>query len=197
MEKIEVPIFDTYQEAEKAFKRAIEINTIDEPAYTGLGVCYRKQGKLKEIQELSKKIIKEKVRNDRLFGFVATSYREQENYKEAEEYLRKANEFRLKYHNPVTRHNYQKLKEIVDQRGVRLVCVQYPMRNLEPLKKLFQSTEGIIFVDNEEVFKQALRSTKYEEYFTDQFGGDFGHCTPKGNRLLAENIADVILRECF
>jgi hypothetical protein len=29
------------------------------------------------------------------------------------------------------------------------------------------------------------------------FGGDFGHCTPKGNMLLAQNIADVILGEVF
>jgi lysophospholipase L1-like esterase len=28
-------------------------------------------------------------------------------------------------------------------------------------------------------------------------GGDFGHCTPKGNRLLAENIAQTILKEVF
>jgi hypothetical protein len=26
------------------------------------------------------------------------------------------------------------------------------------------------------------------------FGGDFGHCTPEGNRLLAENITEVILK---
>jgi len=29
------------------------------------------------------------------------------------------------------------------------------------------------------------------------FGGDFGHCTHKGNRLLAENIANVIFKEVF
>jgi hypothetical protein len=29
------------------------------------------------------------------------------------------------------------------------------------------------------------------------FAGDFGHCTVKGNTLLAQNIADVILREVF
>jgi hypothetical protein len=29
------------------------------------------------------------------------------------------------------------------------------------------------------------------------FAGDFGHCTDKGNRLLAENIATVILKEVF
>jgi len=31
----------------------------------------------------------------------------------------------------------------------------------------------------------------------DMFGGDFGHCTQKGNKLLAGNIADVILKEVF
>jgi hypothetical protein len=34
-------------------------------------------------------------------------------------------------------------------------------------------------------------------YFVDMSGGDFGHCAPKGNRLLAENIANVILKEVF
>jgi hypothetical protein len=29
------------------------------------------------------------------------------------------------------------------------------------------------------------------------FGGDFGHCSRNGNRLLAKNIADVILKEVF
>jgi hypothetical protein len=29
------------------------------------------------------------------------------------------------------------------------------------------------------------------------FGGDFGHCTDRGNRLLAENIADTIVKEAF
>jgi ABC-type antimicrobial peptide transport system permease subunit len=72
------------------------------------------------------------------------------------------------------------------------------MRSPEPLKKIFQGNEeGIIFVDNEKIFREALRKTGYKEYFTDLFAGDFGHCTNKGKRLLAENIADVILRECF
>jgi hypothetical protein len=31
----------------------------------------------------------------------------------------------------------------------------------------------------------------------DMFGGDFGHCTEKGNQLLAQNIADTILKEVF
>ena len=62
---------------------------------------------------------------------------------------------------------------------------------------MFESKEGLIFVDNEKVFKDALKTAKYEEYFKDNFAGDFGHCTDKGNRLLAGNIANIILKECF
>jgi len=71
------------------------------------------------------------------------------------------------------------------------------MRSIEPLKRIFGDQQGIIFVDNEKVFKDAVRKQGYTQYFLDMFGGDFGHCTKKGNRLLAENIANVILGEVF
>ena len=71
------------------------------------------------------------------------------------------------------------------------------MRSIESLKKIFEGQTGVIFVDNERIFKDAVKREGYKEYFKDMFGGDFGHCTPKGNRLLAENIADVILKEVF
>jgi hypothetical protein len=116
----------------------------------------------------------------------------------AKEYAKKTQELRSGYYNPVTANNYHRLKEALDKKGIRLVCVQYPMRSPEPLKKIFQGNEeGIIFVDNEKIFREAVKKYGYKEYFTDMFAGDFGHCTNKGNRLLAENIADVILRECF
>jgi len=50
-------------------------------------------------------------------------------------------------------------------------------------------------VDNEKMFNEGVKREGYDEYFNDCFAGDFGHCTPKGNRLLAENIAGVILTE--
>jgi hypothetical protein len=71
------------------------------------------------------------------------------------------------------------------------------MRQLEALKKLFDSTEDIIFVDNERIFKDALKQGGYTDYFQDNFAGDFGHCTPEGNRLLAQNIANTILTQYF
>ena len=116
----------------------------------------------------------------------------------AKEYAKKANTARLGYYKPVTVNNYHKLKEVLDKRGIRLVCVQYPMRNIGPLKRIFEGNEeGIIFVDNERIFRDAVKKDGSRAYFKDMFGGDFGHCTPKGNRILAENIASIILREVF
>jgi len=104
---------------------------------------------------------------------------------------------RLEYYVPITVSNYHKLKEILDKRGIKLVCVQYPVRSIAPLKKIFQEDKDIIFVDNERIFKEAIRKEGYNEYFQDMFGGDFGHCTEKGNRLLAVTIANTILKEVF
>jgi hypothetical protein len=52
-------------------------------------------------------------------------------------------------------------------------------------------------VDNREIFEKALEQYGYDEYFKDFFGGKFGHCTEKGNRLLGQNIAGVILEDVF
>ncbi len=71
------------------------------------------------------------------------------------------------------------------------------MRSVETLEKIFAGEPRVLFVDNERLFKEAVTQASYREYFTDMFGGDFGHCTEKGNRLLAENIASTILKEVF
>ena len=96
-----------------------------------------------------------------------------------------------------TARNYRKLHDMVSDRGIQLVCVQYPMLSADPLFEIFRDREGIIFVSNEEIFKEAVGKEGYDEYFTDKFGVYFGHCTPKGNQLLAENIAETLLKEYF
>ena len=57
--------------------------------------------------------------------------------------------------------------------------------------------KGIIFIDNERIFKSALHQASYNEYFTDVFGDDSGHCTLSRYKLLAKNIANIILKELF
>jgi hypothetical protein len=75
--------------------------------------------------------------------------------------------------------------------------MKHHTRNVGPVKKMFKGEEGVIFVDNENIFIEAVKKTGFKEIFADMFGGDFGHCTQKGNQLLAANIADVILKEVF
>lgn len=84
------------------------------------------------------------------------------------------------------------LKKIVDKNHIRLICVQYPLRRLVDLEDNFTDKGNIVFVGNEDNFKNAVEKNGYDYYFVDAWGGDSGHCTVKGNALLAENIATVI-----
>jgi tetratricopeptide (TPR) repeat protein len=100
-------------------------------------------------------------------------------------------------YQPETIRNFARLKEIADRKGVRLVCMQYPMCSVEALRQVFKERRGIVFVDNQGVFEKAVRKGSYKAYFSDMFAGEFGHCTDRGNRLLAENAARVLLQEIF
>jgi tetratricopeptide (TPR) repeat protein len=186
-----------HSEAIGLFKKSIELNPENDCAYTGLGWIYREQGELSEAEDLFRKALEIHPENDWVYGALAILYEDTGQPELATKYAKKANELRLQYYNCVTVDNYRKLKEILDKRVIRLVCVQYPMRNIEPLKNIFKRDEGVVFVDNESIFKQAVQEADYKEYFIDMFAGDFGHCTEKGNRLLAQNIADTILKEVF
>ena len=186
-----------FLQAEDALKKAIELNPRNDSVYTELGRLYHLQDRFPQAEDAFKKAIELNPRNDNAMGAISVLYGELGKPELAKEYAKRAKMLRLEYYPPGTVNNYRKLKEILDQGGIRSVCVQYPMRNVEPLKKIFEKDQGIIFVDNESVFKQALQKASYKEYFVDIFAGDFGHCTEKGNRLLAQNIANAILKEVF
>jgi tetratricopeptide (TPR) repeat protein len=185
-------------QAEDAFKKAIELNPKNERAYAELGWCYQKQGKLSQAADVFKKFIELNPESDMAYRACSVLYEQIGKPGLAMEYANKANSLRLRYYSSITVKSYRKLKEILTKRGIRLVCVQYPMRSIEPLKNIFEDDKaGIIFVDNEKIFRDAIKKDKSSVYFRDMFAGDFGHCTPKGNRLLAENIANAILKEVF
>ena len=186
--------------AEEMFKKAAAINPKNIEAYVELGRTYIYAGKYHEAEERLKRALELGAENDRVYGSLAILYQTMGNLTLAEKYFQKADKARAADYLPkITRHSHRELKRILGKRGIKLVCVQYPMRSIQTLKNIFTLEEqaSIIFVDNERVFKEAVNKANYTEYFTDLFAGDFGHCTSKGNRLLAENIANVILRECF
>lgn len=206
---------ENYSQAEAMFKKAIELNPKEEMVYIELSWLYNCQGKSLQAEDAFKKALKLTLSKRRktlglgvfyengiqnyqtAIGGLGALYTEMNNHEYAREYYRKADELRLKYLNPVTRYNYRKLKETLDKKNITLVCAQYPVRSVELLKKIFEGETGVVFVDNEKIFKDMIKKEGYNEYFNDLFAGDFGHCTLKGNRLLAGNIARVILKECF
>jgi tetratricopeptide (TPR) repeat protein len=189
-----------FPQAEDAYMKAIEFNPTNESTLLELGQLYREEGKFSQAEDLFKKAIRI-INFDRapelLLRAMASFYEEMGKPELAKAYAEKAASLNSENYPPITVNNYRKLKAILDRKGIKLVCVQYPMRNLKPLTKIFENGKGVIFVDNERVFKEAVRRSSYKEYFRDMMGGDFGHCTSKGNMLLAQNIADVILREVF
>ena len=186
-----------YDKAEELYTKAIAAAPHQPWGYVELGNCYWAEKKYDKIEEVAQRGIAMCERNDRLYGFLAGYYRRAGKRSLAEEYAQKADSLRLQYYNPITRYNYQQVRQILAARGLPLICMQYPLRSVQSLKKMFDSEEGVIFVDNEGLFKDALRGSAYSDYFDDIFAGDFGHCSPKGNRLLAENLARVIVKEFF
>ena len=195
-------IYDTqgkFPQAEQYFIKAIELNPKNDVAYSRLGWVCVKQGadKFPQAEYYFNKAI-ELNPTDSGGAAMAAIYTKM-NKEGYWHYFEKANKLRGGYYNPtiITVRNYHKLREILKKRNITYVCVQYPIRSIEPLKQIFPNDDQIVFVDNEKIFKQTVAKSGYEEYFKDIFAGDFGHCTEKGNRLLAENIAEAILKEAF
>jgi tetratricopeptide (TPR) repeat protein len=186
-----------FSKGEDSFKKGAEHDSKNGDAFRELGMSYQERGKLQEADALFKKAIAIIPHDERLLRAMTSLYEEMGKPELAKEYVQKMAELRLGCYSAVTINSYRKLKEILDRKGIKLVCMQYPMRDVEQLKRIFGEGGGVIFVDNERVFKEAIKRSGYKEYFRDMFGGDFGHCTPKGNELLARNIAGVILREVF
>jgi len=184
-------------QAEEAFLESLELNPKKDETYLELVWLYLSQGKFMQAQELLSKGVAINTSSERLFAALANICRETGKPELMQEYYDKVKGLRSSYYNSLTVNNYRKLKIILDRRKIQYVCCQYPLRSIEPLKRIFKEEKGVIFVDNEQIFKEALLKASQEEYFSDMFAGDFGHCTHRGNRLLAGNIADTILKEVF
>jgi hypothetical protein len=120
----------------------------------------------------------------------------------------KSNKFKFNYKNikksknlnkDNTKKNYKYIiSEIYkNKKNSFALPMQYPTLSVEKLKQALKDSpyyDKLVFVSNEENFKQALKTHKTEEIFRDMFGGSFGHCTELGNTLIAENVAETILK---
>jgi tetratricopeptide (TPR) repeat protein len=164
-------------------------------AYHDLIVVYSENKEYLKAIEISNEMLKKHPDEARAYGILAQLYISTGQFDKADEFFSQAQNIRSKSFPVDTFINYQKLYRILTARNIRLVCVQYPLLDVKVLEKMFMFPADVLFVDNEAVFKTALKKYNYEELFTDRFGGEFGHCTQEGNLILAENIAKTILSE--
>jgi len=181
--------------AESCFKKAQVLQPDNEWACTELVQVLKRQDNIKEAENTLKRYVEYNPASDWGYKILESLYKEMGRDAAAEECNKKWKGLNKDEYPDVAIRNYNQLKLILDRRKIRLVCMQYPMRSVEPLKAVFADHKGIIFVDNKRIFAEAVKMDGYRTYFRDMFGGDFGHCTDRGNELMAENIAEVILKE--
>jgi tetratricopeptide (TPR) repeat protein len=189
------------KESEEAFKKSIDADKNALMSYLELSGLYMSEGRYDDAESILIKGIALNIDNDylymRLYGALARAYEAKGEYVAAKSFDKKLNDWNAGFYSPETADNFRILKKILDEYNVILVIAQYPVRSLAPLKEILKDEQNIIYVDNEKVFKDAVKSKSYETFFSDTYGGDFGHCTPKGNQLLAQNIAKVIINRLF
>ena len=191
-----------FKEAEDMFKKAIEINPDNGWPYLGLGWAYYNQDKVKEAEDTFKQGIKLNPYNEeadsrvkRLYFGLGFLYKIQDKFDEAEDLFNKLS--KIEKSDLVSSENYQRMYKRLKEKGIKFVVVQYPTKNIDEKKVMFDKSQqkDIIFISNEENFRTALKNVSSADYFIDMFAGNFGHCTLKGNRLIAKNVADVIMAE--
>ncbi len=186
-----------FDDAQASFQKVLEINPGNDWAYVKLGELYQIQGKFADAVVAFKKTIELNPSSDRAYRALALLYRQTNRPDLVGAIDRKMAQLRVDEYGALTVDSYRRLKRILDKRGIRLICMQYPMRSVLPLKRIFDDGAGVLFVDNQGVFEEASKKGDYRDYFKDMFGGDFGHCTDKGNGIMAKNIADTIIKEVF
>lgn len=141
-------------------------------------------------------ILKETAYLDKYYGSLAIELLQKGNYTKADKYFKLAEDLRLEFPYEQDYNMYKLILKRAVESNVKVICMQYPVRSIEPLKQMLKDEpyfNKLIFVNNEQLFKNVLKKYSYDTIFLDQFGGDFGHCTDLGNTMIAENLAKVII----
>ena len=149
------------------------------------------------IERLLLTLLEAKPDSEHFNGLLGACYAEWGDDAKSEKYISKVRRLRNNSVNISLKKNYLKLADILKKNNIKGVFVQYPMRTIESLEIMLQGLNDsydFVLVENKDNFKEALKPDKYKEYFTDRNYNDLGHCTPKGNYILAENTAKVILK---
>ena len=154
----------------------------------------------KTVTSLLKRLISKNPKKLAFYNYLSACYLKAGDQERADFYSQQASEINQKDINLGTKTNYLTLTQILLRHNVKIVYMPYALRDLQALKAMLEpqvNLNNIILVDHKPVFEKALANGRYSDYFLDRFAGDFGHCTKEGNRLLAQNVADMIIKKVF
>ena len=88
---------------------------------------------------------------------------------------------------PRTVLNLINMANLSTAKSIKFIFVQYALRRVDILKN---SVKGnALYISNYEIFYDLQKKYNYDDLFIDKFANDFGHATPFGNRMIAENVA--------
>ena len=95
------------------------------------------------------------------------------------------------HYHPLTIRNFKDMVNMLLNDRIKVVIAQFPLLPIEPLKQKVNAGKEVLFEDNETLFKNAVHQ-KGRAYF---FRDEWGHLTDQGSLLLAEHLADDILKD--
>ena len=184
--------FENPKKAETYYLRALQIEDNSEWLYLQIASLY---DSLNERVKSKNTLIKAShifPNSDLILGALA-SISLPEKDSPSRLFYAKANQLRKDSYNKTVKNNYIKLFEILNRKKIKLAVMQYPVRDITPLKYIFEFNRDILYIENKKVFTDKLEKEGYNKFFRDMFAGDFGHCTAAGNNLIATNAANHIL----
>tara|TARA_R110002072_G_scaffold64203_11_gene160038 strand:- start:25559 stop:26908 length:1350 start_codon:yes stop_codon:yes gene_type:complete len=109
-----------------------------------------------------------------------------QNKKISERIQNQAFIFDEKQFDQYTLDNILKVASYLSSKGVKVLISQYPLRSVKIFDNRF---DEFLKIENRVNFQKLLGKYRYDEVFTDNFGGDFGHMTILGQRELAKNLS--------
>jgi hypothetical protein len=126
-------------------------------------------------------------------GHLAALYTQMKQHKLAQKH-RKAHEKSSGRASRATLFNLRLIQRHVQRSRAVLIGMQYPLLSVRPLQSLWgMSSRRLQYVSNRTSFAKAVQKQGYSTLFTDRFAGSFGHCTPRGNQLIANNVWTQVL----
>jgi len=182
-----------YEEALQAIQDKISKDKNNGELYIALAYAYNLLGNRAEAEQALEKAI-EAGGPDTAYDNLGNLYR-LEGFSENETLLMLQQKGFRYVETPLSaeklvHYHYNLLSRKLQDRGITHIAMQYPVLSVDSLKNMLAG--DVLYVSNEN-FIEAIENESYEAYFWDKFGDKFGHCTLKGNRLIAENAAEVVL----